>query len=112
MLDATFDSGTADNWISAVTAAELNYVIKSVPISRFSTFTSQILESSEILQDVRWTIDNVSDSGVKSHYANFCIAPEGAPFVVLFGRDLIFSEEIFSFNDPALILTKLEDTIG
>jgi len=111
-LEATFDTGTPENWISQDTVAQLNYPVETVPTSSYYTFTGQILESSKVINQVRWRIDNGSGPSTRSRYTNFRIAPEGAPFLVLFGRDLIFSEDIFSFNEAALILTKLNETAG
>jgi len=111
-LDATFDTGTPENWISLDIVAQLDYSVETVENSTYYTFTGEILESSEVVRQVRWRIDSGSGPVTRSRYTNFRIAPAGAPFVVLFGRDLIFSEEIFSFNEANLILTKAGETAG
>ncbi|CZT04759.1 uncharacterized protein RCO7_10730 [Rhynchosporium graminicola] len=92
------------------TARKVNYSIQIVSPSTYYTFTGETLESSRGIQNVRWRIDNGNGPSTRSRYTYFRIASENAPFAVLFGRDLIFSEDIFSFNEAALILTKLEET--
>jgi len=111
-LGATFDTGTPENWISRDIVARLKYPVENVPPSRYYIFTREILESSKVINQVRWCIDNGEGPSTRSRYTNSRVAPDDAPFVVLFGRDLIFSEDIFSFNEAALILTKLDETAG
>lgn len=111
-IQATFDTGTSENWISADTVARLKYDVENVPKATYYTFTGETLESSKVIREVRWRIDTGTGSSARSRWADFRIAPKGAPFVVLFGTDLIFSEDIFSFNDAALILTKGDEAEG
>jgi hypothetical protein len=108
-VEATFDTGTTENWISADTVARLKYDVEDVPAAMYYTFTGEALESSKVIRQVRWCINTGTGAGARSRWADFRIAPKGAPFVVLFGRDLIFSEDIFSFNEAALILTKVDE---
>ena len=111
-VEATFDTGTPENWISMDTVARLNYSIQKVENSTYYTFTGETLHSSEVIRQVRWCIDTGIGPDTRSRYTSFRIAPHGAPFMVLFGRDLIFSEDIFSFNEANLILTKADETAG
>jgi hypothetical protein len=111
-MEATFDTGTRENWVSKGTVAQLKCSTEQVKAETYYTFTGETLESSKVIRDVRWCIDTGSGSGNKSRWADFRVAPEGAPFAVLFGRDLIFSEDIFSFKDAALILIKGDESAG
>jgi hypothetical protein len=112
LVEALFDTGSPDSWISEDAAAELEYSIETVELSRYYTFTGETLDSSQIIRQVRWCIDTGNGPDARSRYADFRIAPRGAPFVVLFGRDRIFSEDIFRFKEANLILTKAPDTAG
>jgi len=112
LVEALFDTGSQDSWISEDFAAELEYSIETVKLSKYYTFTGETLESSKIIRNVRWCIDRGNVPDARGRYADFRIAPPGAPFVVLFGRDRIFSEDIFRFTEANLILTKAPDTAG
>lgn len=107
-----FDTGSPDSWISEDIAAQLKYAIETVQTSTYYTFTGDTIDSSRLIRQVRWCIDTGSGPDTRSRYADFRIAPRGAPFVVLFGRDRIFSEDIFRFREANLILTKVGETAG
>jgi hypothetical protein len=111
-MEATFDTGTAENWVSKSTVAQLKCSTEHVQAVTYYTFTGETLESSKVIRDVRWCIHTGSGGGNKSRWADFRVAPEGAPFEVLFGSDLIFSEDIFSFKEAALILIKGDEAAG
>jgi hypothetical protein len=111
-MEATFDTGTRENWVSKSTVAQLKCTTENVQAATYFTFTGETLESSKVIRDVGWCIDTGSGVGDKSRWADFRVAPEGAPFEVLFGRDLIFSEDIFGFKDATLILIKGDESAG
>jgi hypothetical protein len=111
-MEATFDSGTDENWVSKSTVAQLKCSTKHVEAVTYHTFTGETLESSKMIRDVRWRIDTGSGGGNISRWANFRVAPEGALFQVLFGSNLILSEEIFSFKEAAFVLIKGDEAAG
>jgi hypothetical protein len=111
-VEALFDTGSPDSWVSQDTAAKLKYPIETVETSTYYTFTGDTIDSCQLVRQVRWCIDTGSGPDTRSRYADFRIAPRGAPFAVLFGRDRIFSEDIFRFKEANLILTKVNDTAG
>jgi len=108
---ATFNSDTVENWISANIVAISDYPIEVVPLLKYRTFTGEILESSQVISKVRWCIDGINNCA-RSRYADFRMATDDAPYMVLLGNRFILSEEIFSFKDYALILAKLDETKG
>lgn len=111
-MEATFDTGTAKNWLSEGAVAQLKYRIEEVQPVLYSTFTGQTVECSKIIRDVKLCIATKQGSGNKSTWTDFRVAPPNAPFEVLFGREFIHAEEIFNFKEAALILVKSEEAAG
>ncbi|KAH8667615.1 hypothetical protein BGZ60DRAFT_431835 [Tricladium varicosporioides] len=104
--DAKFDTGANDNWIAESLAEERGAVIEEGPPVYYNTFTGENLKSTKLVRRLTWTA--IGKSG--SLNTDFRIAPSKATFKVLFGKEFIESEEIFTFNKAALILTKRKET--
>jgi hypothetical protein len=106
---AKFDTQTPDNWISTVVAECLGEQPKTIPASTYITFNGETLASSKIFQKVKF---GAMGTDRRSRVADFRLAPEGAPFEVLFGSDFIKANQIFTFNQANLILAKKKETKG
>lgn len=106
---AKFDSGATDNWMSMNVATLLECDIETEPATEYQTFTGGTLASSEVVRQIVWHGDGTS---AKSRRTDFRLIDDNAPFDVLFGSRLLFSEEIYSFNDANLILTDKKKTKG
>jgi hypothetical protein len=108
-LTARFDSGTPDNWMTKDVVDLLDHAIVTVPLERYQTFTGEVMVSSELVRSVLWHGDSAS---TRSRSTDFRVIRKPAPFEVLFGSNFLFSESVYSFNEPNLILTKLKETPG
>jgi hypothetical protein len=108
-LTARFDSGTPDNWMTKEVVDLLDHAIVTVPFEQYQTFTGEVMGSSELVRSVLWHGDSAS---TRSRSTDFRVIRKPAPFEVLFGSDFLFSQSVYSFNEPNLILTKLKETPG
>ena len=106
-FSARFDTGTNENWITSTVADLLELPIVTVPHEEFTTFDGSALRSSQLVRQVLWHGDG---EHARSRRTDFRMISEPAPFEVLFGSNLIFSECLMSFNEAALILTKAQET--
>jgi len=102
---AKFDSGTEENWITSAVVELLEHTIVTVPRTQYRTFDGSILNSSELVQQVLWHGDG---EHARSRHTHFRMISAPAPFQILFGSELIFSEGLMSFNEAALILAKVK----
>jgi hypothetical protein len=106
---AKFDTGAKEDWISAPLVERLGFNKEQGPVICYQTFTGQILESSEVVRKVTWgSVGNDSRTWV----TEFRLAPQNAPFDVLFGSEFISSEQIYTFNESNLILARKRETQG
>src|SRR5947209_8710977 len=96
---AILDTGTSDNWISETLADRLRLTPTYGQTVSAVTFNGQTTESRATVE-ATWC-GNGSD---KSRHTVFRVQ-RNAPFDVLFGKTLLFTDAIFSFNEHALILT-------
>jgi hypothetical protein len=108
-LTATFDSGTPDNWMTKEVVDLLDHAIVTVPFERYQTFTGEVMGSSELVHSVLWHGDSAR---TRSRSTDFRVINKPAPFEVLFGSKFLFSESVYSFNEPNLILTKMKESPG
>ncbi len=77
---------------------------------RYLAESGEELRSEKILRGITWRAD---DKAAKHSWSSdFRIAPHKAPFQVLFGKDFVDSERIYTFNKAALVLTKKKKTKG
>jgi hypothetical protein len=106
-LAAILDTGTMQNWISIHVVNLLELTISKVDSTEYTTFDGATVESTEIAQKVLWC----GDGSPMSRETDFRVA-HNACFDILFGSHLLFSEDILSFNEHALILTKKKETNG
>lgn len=108
-VEVKFDSGTRENWISAPVFALLKQDVEIVPPTIYLTFNGVELESSELARQVLWHGDGLN---CRTRQTDFRVADGNAPFQVLLGSEFLFGEGIFSFNEPALVLTKKKESQG
>ncbi|KAF8859448.1 hypothetical protein BDZ45DRAFT_742261 [Acephala macrosclerotiorum] len=106
-LTAKFDTGTQDDWISISIVKDLQLAADNDELVVYETFTGEVMESSMVVRNLAWSSIG-TDS--RSWATTFRIAPENAPFQVLFGSDFIESKQIYSFNKANLILTRKRGT--
>lgn len=95
------DSGCDDNWISLdiVNRAEMNSNIVQTPDQKiYIGFGGQNMEARGSII-ITWYANNAS----KTRQTTFLVAEHG-PFDLLLGKNFIFSENIFMFNQAALVL--------
>ncbi|KAL8827984.1 MAG: hypothetical protein Q9191_002853 [Dirinaria sp. TL-2023a] len=95
------DSGCDDNWISLdiVNRANItNGIVQATQKKRYTGFGGQTIEAKGSI-DITWYANNAS----KTRQTGFLVAEHG-PFDLLLGKHFIFSENIFMFNQAALVL--------
>ena len=85
----------------------LQLPVEKVMPKRYVAFNGERLESAEVILDLLWC----GDGSLKSQESDFRVA-YNAPFDILFGEELLFSQLIYSFNEHALILTSREEKEG
>ena len=107
LFTAKFDTGTPKNWISSDVVNLLRLSIQKVPSKKYTTFNGEELQSNEMVMDILWC----GEGSPQSRETDFRIAYK-APFDVLFGSELLSSQQILSFNESALILTSKKETEG
>jgi hypothetical protein len=91
-VKATLDTGTSENWISTETATRLGLKVKEMSSRTYHSFTGDTVESSQGVDNVTW--HGLGSS--RTHSTQFRIAPENAPFDILVGSELIFSENLLA----------------
>jgi len=106
-LIVNLDSGTPDNWVSVNVTNLLGLPVESIIPASYATFNGQTLKSTEGVKEVVWC----GEMGARTRVADFRLA-RNAPFDVLFGSKLLFSENIYSLNKNNLILAKKANTEG
>lgn len=106
-FNAKFDTGTKENWITSTVVDILEYSIVTISHTQFKTFNGSTLNSFEAVQDVLWHGDG---EHTRSRHTQFRMISEPAPFQILFGSDFIFSQDLMSFNESALILATVDET--
>lgn len=103
------DSGCEDNWISLDIINRADMVSKMVRIPQSNIYTGfggQNLEAKGSVL-ITWYANNAS----KTRQTTFLVAEHG-PFDLLLGKRFIFSENIFMFNQAALVLKAAPITEG
>ena len=103
------DSGCGENWVALdfIRRAYLERKITQVPHSSLYTgFGNQNIEPKGKIK-ITWYANN----GSKTRETEFLVADQG-PFDLLLGRQFIFSENIFIFNQAALVLRAAPITDG
>lgn len=113
-LTAKFDTGTQDAWISFLIVRTLELPVESAELAVYTTFSGEVIESSMVVKNLAWSSIGVDS---RSWATTFRVAPENAPFQVLFGSDFIESSGIYSFHNANwikgnLILTRKKATKG
>jgi hypothetical protein len=106
---AKFDTGTMEDWMSTHLVKRLGFLPEPGPIILYQTFSGETLQSDLVIKKVTW---GSIGSDNRTWVREFRLAPENAPFEVLFGSDFISSEQIYTFNEAKLILTKKQDSEG
>lgn len=95
------DTGCEDNWIS-LEIIERAGMVPSVVQNTFGNiltgFGGGLVESKGSIT-ITWYVNNAS----KTRQTTFLVAKHG-PFDLLLGNKSIFSENIFIFNEAALVL--------
>jgi len=104
-LTVNFDPGTPENWMSPHVVNLLDLPVQVVVLSSYETSNGQTLSSTEAVKGVLWCGENAP----RTRQADFRLA-HNAPFDVLFGNNLLISEDIHSLNKHNLILTKKVET--
>ena len=95
------DSGCAENWITIdiIKRAHLEpRIIRVTQSDLYTGFGNQNIESRGKIR-ITW----FANDGFKTRENEFLVAEQG-PFDLLLGRQFIFSENIFIFNQAALVL--------
>ena len=95
------DSGCVENWVTLdlITRANLERtVIPSTHSSLYTGFGNQNIEPKGKIK-ITW----YANDGSKTRETEFLMADQG-PFDLLLGKKFIFSENIFMFNQAALVL--------
>jgi hypothetical protein len=110
-LLAKLDSGSKENWIAQTVVDRLKLKVLRGSLRRYSTFNSQEV-SSDVMVKSTWCTKG--DGNTHEHVFRVI---EKAPFDVLFGTNLLDSEEIQWFRtelgaDPVLVLTQKEIDVG
>lgn len=96
------DSGCGENWVTAdiIKRAHLERkVIRSKQGGLYTGFGNQNIEPRGKIK-ITW----YANDGSKTRENEFLVAEQG-PFDILLGRQFIFSENVFIFNQAALVLT-------
>jgi len=95
------DTGCEDNWISLEIIKRAGMVSSTVQNTHedvLTGFGGEIVESKGTIT-ITWYANNAS----KTRETTFLVAEHG-PFDLLLGKAFIFSENIFMFNQAALVL--------
>jgi len=104
---AKFDTGTRENWITSAVVGLLEHTVVTGPRTQFTTFDGSVFNSSELVEHVLWHGDG---EHARSRHTHFRMISERAPFQILFGSEFIFSQDLMSFNEDALILATVRET--
>jgi hypothetical protein len=106
---AKFDTGANDNWMAESVVNELGAIPENVEPDFYETFTGEMIKSSQRVRNITWG----SVDGTQTRVTNFRVAPANAKFKVLFGKELISSEEIYTYcPKSAHVLTKIPQKKG
>jgi hypothetical protein len=97
---ATLDTGTSPNWIGEKALGRLQIQSKFEAPTEYITFNGKTVKSNEVV-DITW----YGSPGRKTRITTFRVA-KNAPFDVVLGSDLLYSEGILCFNEPAWVLAK------
>ena len=92
---ATLDTGSDENWISQQVVDRLKLRVDKGLVSKWWTFSGKPFESDSMVR-ATWT---GRQQGV-SHVNVFRVVSNG-PFDVIFGRNVILSEEVNMFNSDS-----------
>src|SRR6266487_1328747 len=95
---AILDTGTSDNWISEALVERLSLTPTYGEPVKAVTFNGQTTESRATVE-ATW----YGNGSNQSRHTVFRVQ-RNASFDVLFGKTLLFTEAILSFNEQALIL--------
>jgi hypothetical protein len=99
---------TQDIWISTYGADTLEPDTVSVPSQKHATLSKESLNPSEVA-GIIWSADGTNEATHRLRQSRFRIGDFPMAVDVVFGRHLIFSESIYSFNNAALVLTKAKE---
>ncbi|KAF8857581.1 hypothetical protein BDZ45DRAFT_726627 [Acephala macrosclerotiorum] len=108
-MKAVLDTGADENWISKEIVESLSLPINKGVVFRYKTVDGARLESSATVS-ARWAIQGRSTTDV----AEFRAVTNGkAPFDVLFGKNLITSNQINFYDEerPHGVLVGQEETV-
>lgn len=107
-LKAILDTGAEENWISQKIVDRLGLAVKNGLTTKGTTFDGRPIKSGSAV-DPTWCIENSSTT----HQTRFHVAPKEAPFEILFGSNLIESNEVqfFEGKNPIQVLTKPKKTV-
>ncbi|RDL38739.1 uncharacterized protein BP5553_03079 [Venustampulla echinocandica] len=97
---STLDTGTTGNWISDDALQRLQIKSVAEAPTDWITFNGKTVRS-EAVAEITWT----GVGNRKTRVTSFRVAKK-PPFDVVFGSELIFSEQIFSFDKTAWILAR------
>jgi hypothetical protein len=106
-LVAKLDSGSKENWIAQEVVDRLRLNVVRGTLKRYSTFNYEEVSSDATVKST-WCAKG--DGNTHEHVFRVI---EKAPFNVLFGTDLLDSDEVQWFSkepgpDPVLVLTQKE----
>ena len=103
------DSGCGENWVTLDLIRRAYLETKILPITHSSPYTEFGNQNFEPKGKIKLTW--YANDGSKTRETEFLVADQG-PFDLLLGRQFIFSENVFRFNQAALVLRAAPITDG
>jgi hypothetical protein len=110
-LVAKLDSGSKENWIAQQVVDRLRLKVLRGTLKRYRTFNCEEVSSDATVKST-WC-----SKGDRNTHEHVFRVIEKAPFDVLFGTNLLDSDEVMWFSkkpgsDPVLVLTQKEVDVG